>query len=53
MLKIRVIVTNPDGTKFRDYVMDHDKEDQRRTLGAQCRNAFEAGQSIQTIPLKK
>lgn len=30
------------------YVMDHDDPAQRRVLGEQCRNAFEAGQMIVT-----
>lgn len=33
------------------YVMDHDDPSQRRVLGEQCRNAFEAGQSVVTNPI--
>lgn len=32
------------------YVMDHDDATQRRALGEQCRNAFEAGQCVITYP---
>lgn len=53
MLLITVTVTNPDGTMFRQYVMDHDDIQQRRVLGEQCRNAFEAEQSISTTPKHK
>lgn len=53
MLLIKVIVSNPDGTIFRQYIMDHDDTQQRRVLGEQCRNAFEAGQSISTAPKHK
>lgn len=32
------------------YRMNHDDPAQRRVLGEQCRNAFEAGQCVVTIP---
>lgn len=32
------------------YDMEHDDAAQRRVLGEQCRNAFEAGQCIVTYP---
>lgn len=32
------------------YRMDHNDAGQRRTLGEQCRNAFEGGQRIVTYP---
>lgn len=35
---------------FRCYVMNHDDPGERRVLGEQCRNAFEAGQVIVTYP---
>lgn len=35
------------------YSMDHDDQAQRRVLGQQCRNAFEAGQVIVTYADKK
>ncbi len=50
-LLIKVTVLNQDGTLHRQYVMDHDDATQRRTLGEQCRNAFEDGQSILTSPM--
>ena len=53
MLLIKVTVLNHDGTLFRQYVMDHDDIKQRQILGEQCRNAFEAGQSIRTTPKHK
>lgn len=37
---------------IRTYDMDHDDPKQRRVLGEQCRNAFEAGQAILTFPEK-
>ncbi|MBN8224897.1 MAG: hypothetical protein J0L89_08790 [Xanthomonadales bacterium] len=43
---------NEDRPPLRCYTMDHDDQAQRRVLGEQCRNAFEAGQCIVTIPLK-
>lgn len=51
-LIIRVTVTDHSGHKLAQYVMDHDDPVQRRMLGEQCRNAFEAGQSICTSPVK-
>lgn len=53
MLLIKVTVSNPDGTLFRQYIVNHDDPVQRRVLGEQCRNAFEAGQSINTAPKHK
>lgn len=35
------------------YVMNHDSTKERRLLGIQCRNAFEAGQMIRTWTEKK
>jgi hypothetical protein len=37
----------------RAYTMNHDDETERRTLGAQCRNAFEGGQLVLTYPKGK
>jgi len=57
MLKIRVRVYNSheayaSGEKpFRDYVMDHNDDKQRRVLGEQCRNIFEGGQLVITHPV--
>ena len=53
MLLIHVRVYNKDGSLFRRYTMDHDSPNERRVLGEQCRNAFEAGQSISTTPKHK
>lgn len=40
-----------DGAEaFRSYTMNHDDAGERRVLGEQCRNAFEAGQMILTYP---
>jgi hypothetical protein len=36
---------------MRSYTMDHDDPSQRRVLGEQCRNAFEAGQVVLTYPV--
>ena len=33
----------------RCYIMDHDDPAQRKVLGMQCRNAFEAGQVVLTF----
>lgn len=33
------------------YTMDHNDPAQRRILGEQCRNAFEAGQCVLTYPV--
>lgn len=50
---VAVEVWDVDGTKLREFVMDHDDQAQRRVLGEQCRNAFEGGQRIVTYPVKK
>lgn len=58
MLKIRVIITHEapchhteicPSDIVADYVLDHDDPTQRRVLGEQCRNAFEAGQAVTTF----
>lgn len=51
-LIIKVTICSPSGHLIRQYVMDHDDPAQRRVLGEQCRNAFEAGQSVSTAPVK-
>ena len=51
-LVIKVTICSPSGQLVRQYVMDHDDPAQRRVLGEQCRNAFEAGQSVNTAPVK-
>ncbi len=39
-----------DGDKpLASYFIDHDDPAQRRVLGEQCRNSFEAGQMIVTF----
>jgi hypothetical protein len=45
----------PEGLprKLLTYTMNHDDAQQRRVLGIQCRNAFEAGQSIRTDPITR
>lgn len=35
---------------LRYYMMNHNDPAERRVLGEQCRNAFEAGQVIVTYP---
>lgn len=50
-LFVQVVVYSQSGQVFRKYTIDHDDPAQRRVLGEQCRNAFEAGQSIRTTPL--
>ncbi len=66
-MKIRVIVLYADslgydmakdgnymdanGFVFREYTMDHNDPAQRRVLGEQVRNAFEAGQCVITYPV--
>ena len=42
-----------NGRPRGSYVMDHNDPAQRRVLGEQCRNAFEAGQCIVTFPVNK
>lgn len=52
-LIVRVEVYRREGREwklFRSYTMNHDHPAQRRVLGEQCRNAFEAGQKIVTYP---
>jgi len=39
------------GDVYRDYTMDHNDPSQRRVLGEQVRNAFEAGQCVITYPV--
>lgn len=56
-LKVQVLVfaynanINVDAPKVA-YQMDHDDPTQRRVLGAQCRAAFEAGQTVLTHPIQ-
>ena len=56
-MKVRVVVYRnkhdfiEDNEPLRDYTIDHDDGNQRAVLGAQVRNAFEAGQVVVTIPL--
>lgn len=56
-MRVRVIIYHNvndfinDNEPFRDYNIDHDDGKQRAVLGAQVRNAFEAGQVVVTIPL--
>lgn len=50
-LMIRVTVTDSGKKAVGDYLMDHDKLDERRHLGLVCREAFEAGQTIHTQPI--
>lgn len=56
MLQVRVEVYGGvnemiAGEPYRTYVMNHDDPAQRRVLGEQCRNAFEAKQCIVTYPV--
>ncbi len=50
-LSVRVTVSDKSGNVVARYVMDHNDTEQRRVLGMQCRNAFEAGQSVFTQPI--
>lgn len=55
-LMVLVEVLVQDGlfmTLHKSYIMNHDDAQQRRVLGIQCRNAFEAGQSIRTSPVTR
>jgi len=47
---IIVEVSTWHGEPIREYLMDHNDPAQRRVLGEQCRNAFEAGQQVWTCP---
>jgi len=55
-LRVRVMVYaslwdfRNDMEPLRSYVMNHDDPTDRKVLGQQCRNAFEAGQVIVTHP---
>lgn len=51
LLLIKVTITDKSGAIIRRYVMDHNDPAQRSVLGQQCRLAFEAGQTVQTVPL--
>lgn len=56
-MQIRVVIYRnkhdfiEDNEPLRDYVIDHNDGHQRAVLGAQVRNAFEAGQVVVTMPL--
>lgn len=56
-MQVRVVIYRnkhdfiEDNEPFRDYSIDHDDGNQRAVLGAQVRNAFEAGQVVVTMPL--
>lgn len=45
------MILEANGYIYRDYTMDHNDPAQRRVLGEQCRNAFEAGQCVLTYPV--
>lgn len=55
-MRVRVVIYRnthdfiEDNEPLRDYIIDHDDGNQRAVLGAQVRNAFEAGQVVVTIP---
>lgn len=56
-MKVRVIVYADYDLVFKSpmiacYIMNHDDAAERRVLGEQCRNAFEAGQCVVTYPIK-
>ena len=44
-------VPDPMGKRIALYDVDHADPTQRRVLGEQCRNAFEAGQLVMTYPV--
>lgn len=48
LIRVRVYTDAKMTTLLREYVMDHNDDQQRRTLGQQCRNAFEGGQAVVT-----
>lgn len=54
-MQVRVVIYRnkhdfiEDNEPLRDYVIDHNDGHQRAVLGAQVRNAFEAGQVVVTI----
>lgn len=56
VLKVRVMVFRnkkafeEKHSPLRNYVINHDDPKSRRVLGEQCRNAFEGGQVIVTMP---
>lgn len=55
-MKIKVAILRPgiDGKFYpcHDYIMDHDKDDERRHLGFLCRYLFDCGWGIYTVPHK-
>lgn len=48
LIRVRVYTDAKMTTLLREYVMDHNDDQQRRTLGQQRRNAFEARQAVVT-----
>ena len=51
-LIIEVTIRSANGDLIRRYRMNHDSAAERRVLGEQCRNAFEAGQQVSTRPVR-
>jgi uncharacterized protein YicC (UPF0701 family) len=49
--EIMRVVMDMKAVIYRLYDMDHNDPAQRRVLGEQCRNAFEAGQCLLTYPV--
>jgi uncharacterized protein YicC (UPF0701 family) len=49
--EIMRVVMDMKAVIYRLYDVDHNDPAQRRVLGEQCRNAFEAGQCVLTYPV--
>ena len=50
-LRVKATFTAKDGTKLGQYVLDHNNDAERKTLGMRCRDAFEQGITVTTTPL--
>lgn len=50
MLKVMVFVYNSDNSLHTSYILDHEDVKQRKRLGFGCKDAFEHGQRVVTIP---
>lgn len=51
MLLVKYTETDGRGKFLGSYVLNHDDDQHRRTLGERCRVAFESGHCVSTTPL--
>jgi len=50
MMMLLYVEYDEHGIELGRYVLDHDDDKHRRTLGERCRLAFEQGHGVFTVP---